>query len=268
MTSQYRHRRTSNPATAFPNPLEPGEIAVNTANRQIAIGDAQSGVVGAPLPAIAVRYFDTRAQYVTNDFVQNGTAIYRAKGLITPGPFNIANWDMMVGTIDPQYVAKAGDTMSGMLSLPATVPSSGTHATNKTYVDTQVATKSTVYSQTTPPAGVPDNTLWFESDSGILYIRYNDGDSTQWVVACPQPDTAQFIIRTGDTMLGQLGLPLTPAAPAHATSKSYVDGQLANKSSVISSDTPPPAPIDNTLWFESDTGLTYLRYNDGNGPAQ
>ena len=268
MTSQYRHRRTSNPATAFPNPLEPGEIAVNTANRQIAIGDAQSGVVGQPLPAIAVRYFDIRAQYVANDFVQNGTAIYRAKGLITPGPFNIANWDMMVGTIDPQYVAKAGDTMTGMLTLPATVPSVGTHATNKTYVDTQVATKSTVYSQTTPPAGVPDNTLWFESDSGILYIRYNDGDSTQWVVACPQPDTAQFIIRTGDTMLGQLGLPLTPAAPAHATSKSYVDGQLANKSSVISSDTPPPAPIDNTLWFESDTGLTYLRYNDGNGPAQ
>jgi hypothetical protein len=268
MTSQYRHRRTSSASTAFPNPLEPGEIAVNTANRQIAIGDAQSGVVGQPLPAIAVRYFDTRAQYVANDFVQNGTAIYRAKGLITPGPFNIANWDMMVGTIDPQYVAKAGDTMTGMLTLPATVPSVGTHATNKTYVDTQVATKSTVYSQTTPPAGVPDNTLWFESDSGILYIRYNDGDSTQWVVACPQPDTAQFIIRTGDTMLGQLGLPLTPTAAAHATSKSYVDAQLANKSSVISSDTPPPAPIDNTLWFESDTGLTYLRYNDGNGPAQ
>jgi len=268
MTSQYRHRRTSSASTAFPNPLEPGEIAVNTANRQIAIGDAQSGVVGQPLPAIAVRYFDIRAQYVANDFVQNGTAIYRAKGLITPGPFNIANWDMMVGTIDPQYVAKAGDTMSGMLTLPATVPSSGTHATNKTYVDTQVATKSTVYSQTTPPAGVPDNTLWFESDSGILYIKYNDGDSTQWVVACPQPDTAQFIIRTGDTMLGQLGLPLTPTAAAHATSKSYVDAQLANKSSVISSDTPPVAPIDNTLWFESDTGLTYLRYNDGNGPAQ
>ena len=268
MTSQYRHRRTSSASTAFPNPLEPGEIAVNTANRQIAIGDAQSGVVGQPLPAIAVRYFDTRAQYVANDFVQNGTAIYRAKGLITPGPFNIANWDMMVGTIDPQYVAKAGDTMTGMLTLPATVPSVGTHATNKTYVDTQVATKSTVYSQISPPAGVPDNTLWFESDSGILYIKYNDGDSTQWVVACPQPDTAQFIIRTGDTMLGALNLPLTPTAPAHATSKDYVDAQLANKSSVISSDTPPPAPIDNTLWFESDTGLTYLRYNDGNGPAQ
>src|SRR6185295_13096073 len=116
MTSQYRHRRTSNPATAFPNPLEPGEIAVNTANRQIAIGDAQSGVVGAPLPAIAVRYFDIRAQYVVNDFVQNGTSIYRANKATGPGAFVAADWNMMVGAFDPQYVAKAGDTMTGMLN--------------------------------------------------------------------------------------------------------------------------------------------------------
>ena len=49
MTSHYRHRRTSAPATAFPSPVEPGEIAVNTANRQIAVGDAASGALGNPL---------------------------------------------------------------------------------------------------------------------------------------------------------------------------------------------------------------------------
>lgn len=37
-------------------------------------------------------------------------------------------------------VAKAGDTMTGPLVLPAAAPTLGTHATNKTYVDAQVAT--------------------------------------------------------------------------------------------------------------------------------
>jgi hypothetical protein len=41
-----------------------------------------------------------------------------------------------------------------------------------------------VYVGDTPP-GAPDNSLWWESDSGVLYVRYNDGDSTQWVAITP-----------------------------------------------------------------------------------
>jgi hypothetical protein len=33
----------------------------------------------------------------------------------------------------------------------------------------------------TPPAGAPDNALWWESDTGLTFIRYNDGNSTAWV---------------------------------------------------------------------------------------
>jgi hypothetical protein len=44
----------------------------------------------------------------------------------------------------------------------------------------------------TPPVGAADNSLWFESDSGNLYFRYNDGNSTQWVIAAPQPDLSTF----------------------------------------------------------------------------
>jgi len=33
----------------------------------------------------------------------------------------------------------------------------------------------------TPPVGAPANTLWWESDTGLLYIQFNDGSSTQWV---------------------------------------------------------------------------------------
>ena len=52
---------------------------------------------------------------------------------------------------------------------------------------------STVYVGDGPPAGVPDNTLWWESDSGLLYLRYRDQDNTvQWVIATPQPDITSF----------------------------------------------------------------------------
>jgi hypothetical protein len=35
----------------------------------------------------------------------------------------------------------------------------------------------------TAPAGAPDNSLWWEADSGQMYLRYNDGNSSQWVPA-------------------------------------------------------------------------------------
>jgi Chaperone of endosialidase len=34
----------------------------------------------------------------------------------------------------------------------------------------------------TAPANAPDNSLWFETDSGLLFLKYNDGTSSQWVV--------------------------------------------------------------------------------------
>ena len=40
-----------------------------------------------------------------------------------------------------------------------------------------------VYVSDTPPASPPDLSFWFESDTGIMYFRYNDGTSSQWVVS-------------------------------------------------------------------------------------
>ena len=34
-----------------------------------------------------------------------------------------------------------------------------------------------------PPIGAADGSLWYESDTGLLYILFNDGNSRQWVVA-------------------------------------------------------------------------------------
>jgi hypothetical protein len=33
----------------------------------------------------------------------------------------------------------------------------------------------------TPPVGAADGALWFDSTTGLMYFRYNDSTSTQWV---------------------------------------------------------------------------------------
>ena len=44
-----------------------------------------------------------------------------------------------------------------------------------------------VVQSTTPPADPTDKTLWWDENSGRLYVWYNDGISTQWVDAAPAP---------------------------------------------------------------------------------
>src|SRR5262245_10503831 len=146
MTSHYRHRRTSNPTTGFNNPLEPGEIAANTANRQLAIGDAAFGAAGVPLALIAVRFFDARGVYAVGDFVVQAGTLYRCKTAITtPAAFDGTKWEAVStdvalrAYIDTQdaaittgytnadsalqaningKVSKSGDSMSGPLIVP------------------------------------------------------------------------------------------------------------------------------------------------------
>src|SRR4051812_27430314 len=38
-----------------------------------------------------------------------------------------------------------------------------------------------IYVNDPPPPNAPANSLWWNSANGTLYVRYNDGNSTQWV---------------------------------------------------------------------------------------
>jgi hypothetical protein len=115
MTSQYRHRRTSNPATPAPTPLEPGEIQVNTANRQLSVGDAASATLGQPKALLGVRVYDAAAIYAAGDLVVFTTTpgIYQAVRAAGPG-YNGADWTPIAAS--GLWVSKAGDTMTGALN--------------------------------------------------------------------------------------------------------------------------------------------------------
>jgi hypothetical protein len=93
-------------------------------------------------------------------------------------------------------------------------PTAALGAATKQYVDSH---GNPVLVADTPPAiaSTPDASLWWESDTGVLYILYNDSTSRQWVVASPQVDATQFVNKTGDTMTGLLtasGGVTTPSA--------------------------------------------------------
>lgn len=198
MTSQYRHRRSSIPATTF-TALEPGEIAVNTANRQLSVGDANSATIGAALPLLAIRVFDARAMYVANDYVVNDGILYRAKFATGPNPFDILAWDVIAGQQSGAFVLRTGDTMSGHLSLP---PGPGSaQAVRKDYVDNALqpyATLSYVNLAITP----------------LATTNYVD---TQDAKALP---------KAGGTMTGALTLSGDPTSNLHAATKTYVDSKI------------------------------------------
>lgn len=87
-----------------------------------------------------------------------------------------------------------------------------------------------VPTQDTPPATPLDGQLWWESDSGQMFIWYDDGTSAQWV---------QVTGGGGGSSGG--GSALVPIQ-----------------------DAPPDAPDPGQLWWESDTGDLYLWFDDGN----
>jgi len=204
MTSHVRHRRSTNPADPFV-PMEPGEVAVNTANRQLAIGSG----AGAPLPMIAVRFFDPASQYALNDFVAEGGKLYSAIVPVAPGPFNPTQWRL--ATNDPQdptdlanYLQKTGGTMTGALILSAN-PQTNLEAATKQYVD--AATPAT------PNAGQ------------IASAATGDIAATNVQAAIAELESEK-LAKAGGTMTGLLTLAAAPTVDLHAATKAYADTKL------------------------------------------
>jgi len=53
----------------------------------------------------------------------------------------------------------------------------------------------------TPPSSPQAGNLWWKSDTGVLYIFYNDGNSSQWVPATPTPaPTGPTVQLVGETV--------------------------------------------------------------------
>jgi hypothetical protein len=150
--------------------------------------------------------------------------------------------------------------MANPLRLWVGVPTS-IDATGK-----RLLTSPFVVAQDTPPTTPGQNQLWWETDTGILWLWYNDGTSSQWVqvsssggkveeIATGADEIAfqpggglsaddvqealmeldgEKLAKAGGTMTGVLTLiAANPTAATDAAHKGYVDGQISTLSTTV-----------------------------------
>jgi hypothetical protein len=203
MTNRIQTLRSST-AGNRPSGRQPGELYVNWPDGQLGVINAAS----AAQDLIAIRFFSTTANYGAGDFVAQGGQVFRAKVSITAGPFVAANWDQVaLGSNTALYLPLAGGTMSGAVLMGShqinnlAAPTNPNDAATKAYIDA----KSSLTIADTAPSSPKSSDMWWDSVGGQLYVYYNDGNSSQWVVANAF-NGGPFLALGGGTMTGDIVL--------------------------------------------------------------
>jgi hypothetical protein len=151
---------------------------------------------------------------------------------------------LTVGGVDKVTVNTAGLTMAAATDITLNRdPTTALMATTKQYTD---AHAGVVAVSDTPPSGILPGALWWDSAGTGLYVSYNDGNSTQWVLtnspSTSDVDVNSFNTRTGavtllladvtgaggapiasPTFTGTVTLPADPALALQAATKQYAD---------------------------------------------
>jgi hypothetical protein len=117
------------------------------------------------------------------------------------------------------------DGAPGPTAVSADADNAAVISANDGLIYVPKSTSSSVTVSAVPPVDAEENSLWFNTGNGGLYVLYNDGTSSQWVQ--------------------------TTSAPGAAT--------------MYASETPPADPTKNQLWFNSGTASMFVYYLDSTG---
>ena len=205
------------------------------------------------------------ADAVNKGYVDSADANIQGQVTTLQGTVATLNTDPVTKTYvddqDATKVAKAGDTMTGFLTLSAN-PTSNLHAATKQYVDSNISTHAgdtslhVTSAQNTLLDGI---TVTFTDINQLTGITDNvqtqlasklplaGGTMTGAItlaadpVASLQPATKQYtdaadalkVAKAGDTMTGALVLSGAPTADLHASTKKYVDDLNATQATYI-----------------------------------
>jgi hypothetical protein len=102
---------------------------------------------------------------------------------------------------------------------------------------------------------------------GQSRLRFQANSLNRWDVARSEDAASNFQIRRFDDVGGlfPIDIPLSISRATGVTNFTQtptVNGVPLAGGAVIS-DTPPSSPIDNSLWWQSTTGIMFVRFNDG-----
>lgn len=124
----------------------------------------------------------------------------------------------------------------------------------------------------TPPSAPENGNLWYESDTGLTFIYYDDGTSQQWVevgggagISSYMQDAAPASPISGDIWF-ETDTGITYIYYDDGSSAQWIEigvggGGGGGGASVTVSDTAPASPTEGDMWFESDTGKLLVYYD-------
>jgi hypothetical protein len=163
-------------------------------------------------------------------------------------------WRSGAAAAPTAYVKIVGDTMTGPLMLPGPNPIQPVEAAHKRYVDETVATQSLWQSVWGVAANVPD------LDPAVVQPLHG----YSWTAITADPDVPE---NAPASLPGIGGLSIasndTVVWNDNASQYEHVATPLA-ASSMLIADAPPAGAFPGQQWFDSDSGKTYLWYDDGN----
>ena len=122
----------------------------------------------------------------------------------------------------------------------------------------------------TPPPSPANGALWYESDSGVLYIWYNDGNSSQWVqvggiqAGAPPPpaaDNAEYVMVNGAWRLKSQSFDMTGtqiqsvAVPSWRPKQARLSGYAYTANAVVMALT-LRVSVDGTTYFSGASDYT------------
>ena len=108
------------------------------------------------------------------------------------------------------------------------------------------------------PASPSSGNLWLNTDTGILYVYFNDGSSSQWIQpASPYPDTTIFAT-TSYVNSAVTGLATTSFVNSAVSAGAFVLNVQADDSTTRS------IPTGSTVQFNGSGGITTTSDSSGN----
>jgi hypothetical protein len=115
----------------------------------------------------------------------------------------------------------------------------------------------------TLPAESVDGSLYWDNNLGLLFIRYNDGTSTQWVQVVPSGGGgggtytgSSPIVVTGTAISLDIGL-------GNTTDGGFLKASTDVRNGPPAAGTGQLQAIDGSLYWDNNQGLLFIRYNDG-----
>lgn len=225
-----------------------------------------SGDPKAPTPATS-----------DNDTSLATTAFVKAQGYLTAVPAGYAPIASPVFTGDPQAPTPAladNDTSipttawvtAKLNALPPSgitdAPSDGFTYGRKNAAWTPVVGGSIV-SDTAPTGTLQNGQTWWESDTGNLYIYYNDGDSSQWVMIAAgnpaMPPVAGDLDMKGFSILNDLNFTSTGLITAAAITASglITPSQSAGIKGITNGGNPTAGAVGEFLQASGTTAYSW-----------